>query len=372
MNDPLVSIAVNNYNYERYLREAIDSALAQTYPHTEIIVVDDGSTDGSKELIAGYGDRVIPVLKENGGQATAINEGFAASTGEIMIFLDADDVLLPDTVERVVESFRANPGAAKVQFRLQVIDEHGNLAERFMPPAHRRMPNGDLLKHALRFFTYPRPPTSGNAFAAAPLRRIFPIPEEQRELYRISADLYINDLSVTFGSIVSLKGKGGLYRVHGKNLHASVRSLDLPFLKRALLRCSYNRAKQKQLLEESRSVEIGEIGAWDLFFLRDRMIHLKLDPANHPFEDSLVLLCGRGCVSSMIYPDIRWHRRVLYALWFLAMPAAPSPLAETLAQSLLYPQGRKSLPGKLLAGLRKFPWRRVIVNKSAHPRKMGE
>src|SRR5215207_5228480 len=97
-----VSVVVNNYNYERFLREAIDSALEQTYPHTEVVVVDDGSTDGSREVIAGYGEQVIPVLKENGGQASAFNAGFEASGGEVVIFLDADDYLFPHTVERVV------------------------------------------------------------------------------------------------------------------------------------------------------------------------------------------------------------------------------------------------------------------------------
>lgn len=88
---PLVSIIVNNYNYERYLSEAIDSAIAQTYTHTEVIVVDDGSTDKSREIIANYGDRITPVLKENGGQASAFNTGLATSKGEIIIYLDSDD-----------------------------------------------------------------------------------------------------------------------------------------------------------------------------------------------------------------------------------------------------------------------------------------
>src|SRR5215208_2989974 len=99
---PLVSVLVSNYNYEHFLEEAVDSALKQTYSKLEVVVVDDGSTDGSRELIESYGDRVIPVLKENGGQASACNAGFRASKGEIVIFLDADDVLLPDTVGKVV------------------------------------------------------------------------------------------------------------------------------------------------------------------------------------------------------------------------------------------------------------------------------
>ena len=76
MSNALVSIIVNNYNYQRFLTEAIDSALKQTYCNTEVIVVDDGSTDGSLEIIASYGRRIIPLLKGNGGQNSALNAGF--------------------------------------------------------------------------------------------------------------------------------------------------------------------------------------------------------------------------------------------------------------------------------------------------------
>src|SRR4051812_16040279 len=95
---PWASIIINNYNYGHFLRDAIDSALAQTYPCTEVIVVDDGSTDDSREVIAGYGQRVTAVFKENGGQASAFNAGFAASRGEVVVFLDADDTLLPNAM----------------------------------------------------------------------------------------------------------------------------------------------------------------------------------------------------------------------------------------------------------------------------------
>ncbi|MGL5878790.1 MAG: glycosyltransferase family 2 protein, partial [Xenococcaceae cyanobacterium] len=93
---PLVSILINNYNYGKFLPEAIDSALAQTYDRCETIVVDDGSTDNSQEIIASYGDRIVPIFKTNGGQASAFNAGFAASSGDIICFLDADDVFLPE------------------------------------------------------------------------------------------------------------------------------------------------------------------------------------------------------------------------------------------------------------------------------------
>ena len=95
---PLASVIVNNYNYGRFLPDAIDSALAQTYVPLEVIVVDDGSTDASRDIMSGYLPRIRPVLKPNGGQASALNAGFAASRGDVVLFLDADDILFQSAV----------------------------------------------------------------------------------------------------------------------------------------------------------------------------------------------------------------------------------------------------------------------------------
>ena len=89
----LVSIVITNYNYAAYLAQAIVGALNQTYPDVEVIVIDDGSSDNSIEIISHYAGRVIPLLKENSGHCACINLGFAMSRGEVVIFLDADDVL---------------------------------------------------------------------------------------------------------------------------------------------------------------------------------------------------------------------------------------------------------------------------------------
>ena len=121
---PPVSIVITNYNYGRYLRASIDSALAQTYPNVEVIVVDDGSSDGSREIVESYGARIAPVIKANGGHGSALNAGFEASRGEIVMFLDADDELLPEAAAQVVEAWR--PSVAKAQFQLEMIDDRGN------------------------------------------------------------------------------------------------------------------------------------------------------------------------------------------------------------------------------------------------------
>src|SRR5262245_26875129 len=130
----LASIIVNNYNYGRFLKEAIDSALGQTYAATEVVVVDDGSTDHSCEIINSYKDRSILVFKENGEQASGLNAGFARSDVDVVIFLGSDDVLLPDTVRQVVAIFAANSTTAKVMYRTEIIDASGLQTGVIKPP----------------------------------------------------------------------------------------------------------------------------------------------------------------------------------------------------------------------------------------------
>jgi cellulose synthase/poly-beta-1,6-N-acetylglucosamine synthase-like glycosyltransferase len=102
---PLVSIIVDSYNYERYVGEAIDSALNQDYPNIEVVVVDDGSTDRSRDVIRGYDDRIVAVLKPNGGQGSAYKAGFEASHGGFVIFLDADDRIYPHAATEIMKHF---------------------------------------------------------------------------------------------------------------------------------------------------------------------------------------------------------------------------------------------------------------------------
>src|SRR6266700_1460758 len=103
---PLASIIIDNYNYGRFLEQAIESALNQNYLRTEVIVVDDGSTDNSREVIARYGNRILPLVKDNGGQASAFNAGFRRSHGEVVLFLDADDALFPTAAAGAVEALK--------------------------------------------------------------------------------------------------------------------------------------------------------------------------------------------------------------------------------------------------------------------------
>jgi glycosyltransferase involved in cell wall biosynthesis len=98
----LVSIIIPSYNVQKFLAETLESAFHQTYPRTEIIVIDDGSTDGTADLIRSYGNRVIAEFGPNRGASAARNRGTALARGEFIQYLDADDLLTPDAIERRV------------------------------------------------------------------------------------------------------------------------------------------------------------------------------------------------------------------------------------------------------------------------------
>src|SRR4051794_14368672 len=121
--DPKASIVVVNYNYAQFLHDAIESSLAQTYSNTEVVVIDDGSTDHSAEVIKSYGNRIIPVLKERAGQASCYASGLAASSGDLVLYLDADDFLYPHCLGDVISSWKE--GCVKAHFYLEVVDERG-------------------------------------------------------------------------------------------------------------------------------------------------------------------------------------------------------------------------------------------------------
>jgi len=104
-----ISIVTISYNQKQYLKACMDSILTQTGCELEYIVVDAGSTDGSRELIESYGDRVIKVFELDDGPADGLNKGFACATGEVYGFINSDDYLLPGALKRVTEFFLAHP-----------------------------------------------------------------------------------------------------------------------------------------------------------------------------------------------------------------------------------------------------------------------
>lgn len=210
---PLVSIVINNFNYERYLPEAIESALNQSYKNLEVVAVDDGSTDSSRSIIDGYGDRVVRVYKENGGQSSAFNYGLSHARGSIVLFLDSDDSLEPDALSEIVPLFD-DPNAVCVRWRLRYVTEHGVDMGMTNPPVGVAVPEGNLTSWVqLNGWRYLTPPTSGNAFRKSCLEAFFPIPDAIKRC----SDVYLFGNVGVRGELKFVDKILGSYRQHTKN-----------------------------------------------------------------------------------------------------------------------------------------------------------
>ncbi len=202
-----VSVIVTNYNYRHFLGPCLDSLRVQTDPADEIIVVDDGSTDGSRGFLERQKD-IHLVLQENAGQTAAFNAGFAASTGEALLFLDADDTLRPEALA-VIRRMRTN-GFSALSFNLDKIDALGRTIGRY----EMDLPDSDLLPRMMNGLTFPFMPTSGNVFSRRAIGWAFPLPTER---WRISADALLIRAAVLSGPIRHIRQVLGDYRVHGNN-----------------------------------------------------------------------------------------------------------------------------------------------------------
>lgn len=146
---PLVSIVIPVYNGSNYLREAIDSALAQTYPNCEVLVINDGSQDGGKTegIARSYGSLIRYYSKENGGVSSALNYGIRKMDGEWFVWLSHDDYLSNDFVEESINTVIENPGAKITHCNVVVMDVHKRLLKstRYV---HKKITNSyEVIQH---------------------------------------------------------------------------------------------------------------------------------------------------------------------------------------------------------------------------------
>ena len=316
MHAPLVSIIINNYNYASFLKEAIDSALSQTYPLIEVVVVDDGSSDESRGVIATYGDRIISVLKENGGQASALNAGVSTSRGDILCFLDSDDYFYPDKVAQVVDFFRAhgtNSNPILLHHSVAVKNLAGDdVAASFLARRLHQSPLNlyNSAKH-YHFLEYIAGPTTGISINRMLADRLFPIPEKG---VRVSADDFIVYGSFLIGDAYSMDKRLSAYRLHGSNnWYHSDRSKTLEF--RAVL----DKYLNTKLIENGKEPVISfydSMFAWPEFVdkrqwaqLATHMLRLSwkqhdLYTASHIWRTTIMTLrvCKRALIQSMRAP----------------------------------------------------------------------
>lgn len=293
--NPLVSILVSNYNYGRYIAETIESVLAQTYSNFELVVCDDGSTDDSVSIIAGFAakdSRVRLVRKANGGQASGFNAAFAHSRGEIVCLLDSDDLFLPKKVETVVAGFQAAPECGFGIHRVIKVSERRRrqgvwpMSSSLPSGWHgtRLLENGGVLAYM--------PPTSGLSLRREVADRAFPLPEDRTLL--CCADQMITRRAPLLTSVMKQEEALSEYRLHDSNNYERSRVTE-DSLRRELIACDQLWNAQKQFLGAVNPELAARFQPVDL----------------HPYIAYLSYLLSRFAAD----PDAgRWHARYMESI----------------------------------------------------------
>lgn len=318
------SVVIANYNYERFVGQAIESALSQDWPRLEVIVVDDGSSDDSATVIRAFGNRITAVFKENGGQREANNTGFQRSSGDVVIFLDADDVLVPGALGAIAQVWR--PGLSKVQVQMQRVDALKRPIRNIIPKIPAGLSPEAIRQWAWTTSEYPSPPGSGNAWSRSFLEQIFPL-DASHDSFTDSTCIamapYVGDVETIAKPLV-------LYRMHGGN--DSAMSANHTNFRREIVRAI---KRHTAACEACAMVGRTPPPMNTLFrgphLLQLRIASLRLTPDQHPLPgDSR----PRALLDALMFPfrsNFEQTRfRVLVAGWSVLTLLAPRKLASAL------------------------------------------
>ena len=323
--DPMkLSVIIANYNYRDFVGAAISSALAVDWPDKEVIVVDDASTDDSRNVIDGFRGRVAAYFRPKSYQLGAHIFGFEQSTGDVIIFLDADDLLEPDVMLEVAKVWR--PGVSKVQYRMIPIDAAGTQLGTAFPQFPLIDDTEKLRRTFLRTMAYATPPGSGNAYSREFVRNAFAmapatIPE---------SDAVLLTLAPMMGDILTIRRPLARYRIHATNTMA-LASLDA-----AKLRKQLRQDAEVALLFATASQRLHLPVAHDplshsVNHLQYRFASRMVDPSAHPFPGDTAI--GLGCRligAAVIYSQMRLRHRAILLVWVIACALTPSHYRRNL------------------------------------------
>jgi glycosyltransferase involved in cell wall biosynthesis len=334
------SIVIINHNYAEFLASAIQSGLNQSGIKPEIIVVDDGSTDSSAAVIHSFGTDIIPIFKPAGGHVSAVNAGFDASHGDIVIFLDADDILYPICLQSIAQSWQ--DGDAKLQFRLDTIDRNGADQDMVFPHFPSDLTQEAIQTQAHKFGAYPWTVSSGNGFARSLLIALLPI--DKNEIYQ-SPDGFLSKMAPLFGNVRSIQDVLGAYRVHGKNAWAQS---DTAFRIDPIVRwLNFDDALQTRFVATaaSRCIRVCARGnERTTQHLEHRLLAKRFSAEKTPYtSDRLPRLCINSIYAAMRAPNIGFNGRIIWVVWFLYLSLAPKRMIERTLRRGRLQTGRSRL-----------------------------
>lgn len=332
--NPYISVVIPNYNYEAYLKKCIDSVLTQNYNYFEVIIVDDCSTDNSRELILSYGDRVKPIFpEENGGHGQAFNLGFSHSKGDIVAFLDADDFANEGWLSSLAASYESD--SMMYHHYANLVDESNNIIGIF-PSLSTGLDTGNLSEKLRTIGRIKTTVTSALAFSRKALLQVMPMDKIR---YSQGADGYLASTVPLYGKVKKLDGNLTSYRQHSRG-HSK---FDNTLLKRA--EWSYHHNTERYYDIKKLSNKLGKpckkiLGTNDILFL-EQLLVLNVYPnainlnEDHLFKRYQIYKLAISASNNHYVNQPKWLR-----LWWFACTYSPKTLARVLLKWKLQASSR--------------------------------
>jgi glycosyltransferase involved in cell wall biosynthesis len=339
-----LSVIIANYNYHDFVGAAIESALAVDWPEKEVIVVDDASTDDSRSIIEGFGTRITAYFRPKSNQLGAHMFGFGQSAGEIIIFLDSDDLLEPQVMQEVAKVWR--PGVSKVQYRMNLIDTAGTQLGSALPQFPAKDHPEKLRRHFLRTMAYTTPPGSGNAYSRGFVRDVFTfgptIPESDASLLTLAPIL---------GEVVTIRKPLARYRSHGASF-GGMRSVDPSKLRKQLYQDVERARFLASVCRHLRLPVPNDALRYNVNHLQYRLASYLVEPSAHPFpEDRISSLVYRLVCSGSISSQVRLRDKAVFLTWTIACVITPPSFRRKLVLWRFSPTSRPRVVKALLVGL---------------------
>jgi glycosyltransferase involved in cell wall biosynthesis len=312
-----LSVIIANYNYRDFVGAAIESALAVDWPDKEVIVVDDASTDDSRTIIEGFRGSVAAYFRPKSHQLGAHMFGFEQSTGDVVIFLDADDLLEPDVMLEVARVWR--PGVSKVQYRMNLIDATGTQLGSAIPQFPPKDDPEKLRRTFLRTMAYTTPPGSGNAYSREFVRNVFAfgptIPQ---------SDAVFLTIAPILGDVLTIRKPLARYRIHGASWGAMMESLNT-FKLRQLLHQDIERAHLFATVSRQLRLPVSSDPLKHSFHhLQYRLASYLLEPSAHPFPQDTKSSLVYSLMSSVAKSSqMRLRNRAILLAWTIVCALTP-------------------------------------------------
>jgi glycosyltransferase involved in cell wall biosynthesis len=320
------SVIIANYNYRDFVGSAISSALAVDWHDKEVIVVDDASTDDSRSVIESFSRRIAAYFRPKSYQLGAHMFGFEQSTGDVIIFLDADDLLEPDVMLEVAKVWR--PGVSKVQYRMNLIDAAGAQTGTALPQFPRTEDPEKLGRTFLRTMAYTTPPGSGNAYSREFVRRAFAM----APLTISESDAVLVTLAPIMGDVLTIRKPLARYRIHATN-SMLMHTLDAAKI-RGRLQQDIKVARLFATVLQQLNVPLARDPLSRNFnHLQYRLASHLVEPSVHPFPGDTTMGLGWRLIHAAItYWQMPLRDRTILLAWTIACVMAPASYRRNLVE----------------------------------------